>query len=742
MFAERRGILLALALGALSVGYHASAHVRILNPSSGAPLFWPSGTSTSIAFQAVGSDNLSDDSDEVAVRNAIAAWNSAAGSNFTLVEDTSAATQARTDWSADDLHMVLFDESGASGYFPGNSGTVALTPLWFYSSGAISDADIIFNGKDFNFTTSGEPGRFDVQDVAVHEIGHFLGLDHSGFTGASMYPYVDPTVILHRSLSLDDRNGVRIAYPGGGSFATLTGRVERPDESAVLRAHVVALDAEGRTAGATLANHLGNFALGGLDPGTYTIYVDPFDNPVSSINLTGSYSVDVDYSTTFYPGSVTVTAGESLDLGTLTVEPDVALQLGRSTDRLPRRGTIGATTGHTLRGTGLSSGSTLTVSDPDMTVGSVNWLGTIVTFSLTVPAGESPGHVDLIVENASGDVDRLVAGIEIAPPDPTVSTVSLATVSQSGGSGLTIGGSGFRPGARVVIGDQIYVDGEPNGSVVVDANTITLTTLPTVGGVHDVVVIDETGVEGRAVDAMTFTDVPSLDGIFPTVGSVGGGTSVTIVGQDFVDEAEVYFGGVPAHSATVVSPNRIDAVSPSSLGAGTVTLQVVNPGGLTSDSSFTYVAQADPVLTALSPTSGSSAGGDLVTISGANFGASTVVRFGVDALDGSGGTPATGVTLIDANTLQVITPPGSGSVAVMVTDPVSGQVDVLSAGFQYVAQGSGSGGGGCGSITTPGPGSWQEVAAGAGWVLFLLSIAVARALWARGRATAPARVRA
>ncbi|MEZ6020564.1 MAG: matrixin family metalloprotease [Planctomycetota bacterium] len=76
---------------------------------------------------------------------------------------------------------MTFDEINSSGYFPTGSGIVAITPLEFYTTGRIIDADVLFNGKDFHFTTKQETNRFDIQDVAAHELGHLLGLDHSGW---------------------------------------------------------------------------------------------------------------------------------------------------------------------------------------------------------------------------------------------------------------------------------------------------------------------------------------------------------------------------------------------------------------------------------------------------------------------------------------------------------------------------------------------------------------------------------
>lgn len=213
-------------LGAAVTAATVGGHVRLVYPTTGASLFWSNPSNISVVIQSDGSDNINDGSEETAIRNAIAAWNAVDGSALTLVENQSSAQQARMDWASTDLHLVAFDEDNSSGYFPGSSGIVAITPVSFYTNGQIIDADVLFNGKNFSFTTSGQLGRFDIQDVATHELGHLIGLDHSGCAGASMYPYVDSTVILHRSLSIDDERGARDMYPSQ-SFGQILGTVVR-----------------------------------------------------------------------------------------------------------------------------------------------------------------------------------------------------------------------------------------------------------------------------------------------------------------------------------------------------------------------------------------------------------------------------------------------------------------------------------------------------------------------------------
>ena len=688
------------------------AHVRLIYSGNGQELSWNNPSNLTFVVQEMGSADVPGLSDDIALRNAADAWNAVSGTNAQLVEDTDPAQRARTDWASDDIRLLTFDENNASGYFPGGSGVVAITPLEFFTSGSIIDADVIFNGKDFLFTTDGTPGRFDIQDVAAHELGHLLGLDHSGVAGATMFPYVDPTIILHRSLSMDDMGGLRDIYPSI-QFATITGNIKRSsDASAVPGAFVIATDGFGRTVGSALADGNGSFRIEGLPGGIYDVWADPLDQPVSASNLTSGHTIVTDFESKLL-GQVVVSNGQTQSMGDQSVDGDVAISLGRVADDYPLRVISGRTVSRTVRGSGLVAGSTLTCSDPTVTVTPTSWLGSQVTFNVTVPSNAPDGHIDLLVTNASGDRDLLPGALEVTPSDPTVTNVVPSSGPGAGSYAVQITGTNFRAGSRVVIGNQVYVDGEPGGCTVANATTINLTLTSTVAGPHDVVVLDPSGVEGRLVDGFTSEANPSISTTFPALGASDGGTTVTLTGANFVPGATVQIDGVFQGQVNVLDAGTLTFVTQPSVPGGPHILLVENPGGEQAASSFVYLAQPDPRMSSVSPNTGPANGGTEVAIFGTGFSSSTQVRFGADPATGQGGVTASEVTLVSANELRVVSPASSSSYSsLMVQDSSTTQASVLSQGFTYQLPSGASQDlsfGGCHAVSTERSGDWRNV---------------------------------
>ena len=151
---------------------------------------------------------------------------------------------------------------------------------------------------------------------------------------------------------------------------------------------------------------------------------------------------------------------------------------------------------------------------------------------------------------------------------------------------------------------------------------------------------------------------PTITGVSPALGPLGGGTAVNITGTGFTGATALKFGSNNGLSVTVVNATTITATSPP--GTGVVNVFVTTPGGTNvadPANQFTYVAA--PAITSISPTAGPLVGGTTVTINGSNLTGATAVTFG--------GSAASGFTVDSASKITATAPAGTGTVDVLVT---------------------------------------------------------------------------
>ena len=258
---------------------------------------------------------------------------------------------------------------------------------------------------------------------------------------------------------------------------------------------------------------------------------------------------------------------------------------------------------------------------------------------------------------------------------PTVTTVSPAIGPLAGGTLVTITGSGFTTSPAVNCSGNpgaVKFGGVNSASCnVINDTTITATT-PAGAAPGAVQVTVTNSLSETSVAAVNFSYVaaPTIATISPNTGPTTGGFSVIITGTNLDNASAVMFDSVPATGVTVVSGNINATVPAHAVGAASVT--VVTPGGTSNALPFTYTLPPAPAVTSLSPVSGTTAGGTVVTITGTNLLGTSAVSFG-----GSAGTNITNVT----NTSLQVTAPAhaAGAVNVQVTTP-SGQSPVAAGG--------------------------------------------------------------
>jgi hypothetical protein len=194
-------------------------------------------------------------------------------------------------------------------------------------TGEILESDIFLNSAfAWSVAAAGEPGRQDVESIALHEIGHLHGLGHSmlGETElisggrrvlgaeAVMFPIAFSAGQLNRTLRADDIAGISDIY-GNAQFRSATGSISgrvTKNGAGVPGAHVIAFDpATGKLVASFTLSDDGAFVIAGLDPGPKIVRAEPLDDADVSSFLDTSFTVDVDFKVAFYNRLVTVPRG-------------------------------------------------------------------------------------------------------------------------------------------------------------------------------------------------------------------------------------------------------------------------------------------------------------------------------------------------------------------------------------------------------------------------------------------------
>ncbi|HTV59593.1 MAG TPA: matrixin family metalloprotease [Verrucomicrobiae bacterium] len=299
--------------------------------------------------------NMSSESAELAeigqaISDSFSAWTGVSGTTlnaatfpnaFSPLGETTAVNACTNDaeTNVDGLNTICFDQASA-GF---TSGVLAFTrvitanapgvtegasgPAAF--AGQILDADTLLRpdgqvqfATPAALATPAGQGAYDLESILTHELGHWMGLDHSAVMRAMMFPFAPPpgeytgtrpsAGAPDAPLADDDRTGLRSVYPDPNdavnigtiagvllpanafSLATIPSPAAGESVTGIFGGHVVAVDAG---TGAVIAGTLGgwscsaagttqfdgSFVIERLPVGhNYWIYAEPLDGIATS----------------------------------------------------------------------------------------------------------------------------------------------------------------------------------------------------------------------------------------------------------------------------------------------------------------------------------------------------------------------------------------------------------------------------------------------------------------------------
>jgi len=342
------------------------------------------------------------------------------------------------------------------------------------------------------------------------------------------------------------------------------------------------------------------------------------------------------------------------------------------------------------------------------------------TIQATTPVPVAMGQVEVSISNTNGTA-TLPSGFHYRQP-PTLVFISELSGSSIGGESLTLTGFDFEAlgfGTTEVLFDDI-----PATDVVVESDTEITCTIPTgaAGEIVDVSVRNDNGTSTLS-DAYRLHDLPTISSITPAQAAMMGGSSVSIEGTGFLDDSAgtnlVAFGGTPAVSVTVLSDTLLTCLVPAGVPGASVDVTVTNANGQALRSGgFAY--HAAPTLLSIHPSTGSSIGGQTITLTGSGF----LDNNPAINLITVGGFVANDVTVLDDSTLTCTIPLGTPGLTVDIrVDNANGNATLASAyrfhdapAITSISPPSGTSAGGT-SIVINGSG-FQAYDAGANTILF------------------------
>lgn len=442
--------LVGLALVTLSATVSGWGFAYITNDNTGLPLKWPAGT-VAIQIKLGGTATLSDGTNfSTSAQGAMQQWNLQLGNlqlSPTIVPESPADDR-------NNINEMVFARDVFGKAFDTN--TIAVTTVWSRGNER-TRGDIVFNSNrtwdSYDGPSRGSSGAIDLQRVALHELGHLLGLDHPDEAGQTIPAIMNSRVGNLDSLASDDITAAQNLYGPPGVPANDNFN----DASLIVLAANNSASVKGYTTNATKQagepNHAGN--AGGHS--IWWRWTAPAGGPVS-LDTRGSYA---DTTLAVYTGTslsslTTIASNDDINQGVVQASSLTFSATAGTTYYFAVDGWDGDTAGITLNLSFNPSGPLLPVitaqpASATVTSGgsasfSVTATGatgyqwtfngsnisgaTGTTYTISSVTSANAGSYRVVVSNAAGSLNSEIATLTVnAPPAPP------APPPSSGGGG-------------------------------------------------------------------------------------------------------------------------------------------------------------------------------------------------------------------------------------------------------------------------------------------------------------------
>ena len=358
--------------------------------------------------------------------------------------------------------------------------------------------------------------------------------------------------------------------------------------------------------------------------------------------------------------------------------------------------------GTAATGVNVASSTSITATAPAHAAGAVNVVvtntdaqtGTLNNgYTYTSSGGGGSGGGIALVQSNSGPATIQASNTTVAVSYPASQTVgdtnivvigwgdTTSTISSVTDSRLNTYTPAIGPTSGTGLRQSIYYA----KSIAGGSNTVTVT-FNKAAVYPDVRILEYSGLDttspfdkalaaagtGTAANSGSVSTTAASELIF---GAGTSGSKFTAAGTGFTARMINLYGNI-AEDKTVNATGSYSAAATGSSGAWVMQVATFRASGGS--------AQPPPVPTSISPTSGTTAGGTPVTITGTGFLPGATVSFG--------GTSATGVSVANSTTITATTPAhAAGAVNVVVTN-TDNQNGTLNNGYTYTSSGGGGGG--------------------------------------------------